>query len=121
MAQIANALSIQRGINNDAACAGKKYDPISLDEYVNFIANMDEKKDKKIKSKAEKDELKKMIVGMVDMNIPDKGIMWQATYELMKKNTRNISPVSGEILCDSLNGSAVNLFQKAMDNLRLLK
>lgn len=121
MTQITSALGIQRGINNDAACAGKKYDPISINEYVNFIASMDEKKDKKIKSKAEKDEFRKMLLELVDMNIPGKGVMWQATYELMVKNTRNASPISGEALCDSLNGNAVSLFQKAMDNLKLMK
>ena len=121
MTQITSALSIQRGINSDVACAAKKYDPISIDEYVNFIASMDEKKDKRIRSKSEKDEMRKMLLGLVDMNIPGKGVMWQATYDLMLKNTKNFSNISGEALCDSLNSSAIGLYQKSMDNLKLIK
>ena len=41
MTQLTAALSIQHGIANDNACKGKKYNPISLDEYVDFIASKD--------------------------------------------------------------------------------
>ena len=65
--------------------------------------------------------MKKMISGLINVNIPGKGLMWQETYNMMIKNTKNASPISGEALCDSLNGNAVSLFQKSMDNLRLMK
>lgn len=121
MTQLTAALSIQHGIANDNACKGKKYNPISLDEYVDFIASKDEKDGKNPKTKSEKDEMKKMIGGLINVNIPGKGLMWQETYNMMIKNTKNVSPLSGEALCDSLNGNAVSLFQKSMDNLRLMK
>ena len=121
MTQLTAALSIQHGIANDNACKGKKYNPIPLDEYVDFIASKVEKEGKNPKSKSEKDEMKKMINRLIKVNIPGKGLMWQETYNMMIKDTKNALPISGEALCDSLNGNAVSLFQKSMDNLRLMK
>ena len=121
MSQLAAALSIQQGIANDNACKGKKYNPISLDEYVDLITSKDEKDGKTPKTKSEKDDMKKMINGMINVSIPGKGLVWQETYNMMVKNTQNISPLSGEAMCDSLNGNAIGLFQKSMDNLRLMK
>jgi hypothetical protein len=121
MTQLTAALSIQHGISNDIACKGKKYSPLPVNDYVDFIASKDEKDSKKSKSKSEKDEMVRMLGGLIYANIPGKGLMWQETYNAMIKNTKNVSPISGEALCDSLNGNAVSLFQKAMDNLRLMK
>ena len=121
MTQLAAALSIQHGISNDIACKGKKYSPLPVNDYVDFISSKDEKDGKKLKSKSEKDEMVRMLNGLINANIPGKGLMWQETYNVMIKNTKNASPISGEALCDSLNGNAVSLFQKAMDNLMLMK
>ena len=121
MSQLAAALSIQQGLANDNACKGKKYNPISLDDYIDLITSKDDKDGKTQKTKSEKDEMKKKFNGMINVSIPGKGLMWQETYNIMVKNTQNLSPISGEALCDSLNGNAVSLFQKSMDNLRLMK
>ena len=121
MTQITAALSIQHGITNDPNCKGKKYTSITVDDYVDFIAAKDEKDGKSPKTKAEKDELMKTIGNVININIPGKGPIWRETYNLMMKNIINYSQLYGEALCDSLNGTANSLYQKSMDNLRLMK
>lgn len=121
MMQLTAALSIQHGIANDPVCKGKKYNPISVDDYVDFLSKKDEKDGRKPQSKSEIDEMKKMINGLINVSIPGKGVVWQDTYNMMIKNTKNAFPISGDALCESLNGNAISLFQKAMDNLRLMK
>lgn len=61
MTQVTTALSIQRGIKNDSSCSNKNYKSIPLDDYVNLVASIDEKENKKTATKAEKEEIKKVI------------------------------------------------------------
>ena len=121
MTQITTALSIQHGMTNDPNCKRKKYTSITVDDYVDLIAAKDEKDGKNAKTKAEKDELMKTIGNVININIPGKGPLWRETYNSTLKYRIDYSQLSGEALCDSLNGTANSLYQKSMDNLRLMK
>lgn len=121
VSQLTGALSIQRGLSKDPNCSKIKYSALPLDIYIGQLVLLNNSKDKKSVSKSDIDELKKSIEAMINVEVPGKGIMWKMTYDSMLVNSKNTLKLSGEVLCNALNDSALNLFQKSIDNIKLIK
>lgn len=119
-AQLATAISVQRGLANDTRCSQKKYKPISVEKYTELIFTLEEKRVKKAISLAEREKMKEALAKLTEIEIPGKGVMWQVTYEMLVQMRTDLLSTSAEEFCDSLNSHAINLYNKAIDNLKLL-
>jgi phenolic acid decarboxylase len=122
MIQLQAALSLKKGLSEDPNCSKNKYPSISIDDYINLMIKMEEKDGKKSSATPSKlAETKDMLTQMVDVQIPNQGVAWKVHYESMNKAISSSSKVSGDQLCNAVNTASEGLFQKSMDNLRLIK
>jgi hypothetical protein len=121
ISQLTGALSIQRGLSNDPNCSKKKYNPLPLDDFVSQLASLNISKNFKSPSKSEINDLKKSLTNALNVEVPGRGVMWKVMYDTMSETIKITLKVSGEELCNALNDSALSLFGKSIDNIKLIK
>jgi hypothetical protein len=120
--QLVAVASLKDGLLNDSLCKAKGYPKLTFVEFVNLLAE----KDKSIGGAA-KEKFLNQISGVISdatkAKLPDGKIVGQMNYDLMVQNVKNMQKSllgQGNNYCDSVNEAADGLYQKALDNIRLL-
>jgi hypothetical protein len=120
--QLVAVASLKDGLVNDSLCKVKGYPKLTFVEFVNLLAE----KDKSVGGAA-KEKFLSQISGMISdatkAKLPDGKIVGQMNYDLMVQNVKNMQrslPSQGNNYCDAVNEAADGLYQKALDNIRLL-
>lgn len=122
MMQLISASSIKRGLSEDVRCKGRVFDVLPLRDFFDLAQKKDRDLGIKSKTNPSFEQFVAIINTTIETNIPNKGALWQTTYQMIKETVpKSISSTPGFDLCTSLNESAKGLFGKSMDNLRLIE
>jgi hypothetical protein len=120
--QLVAVASLKEGLGNDSSCKANKYSKLTFEEFVNLLAQ----KDKSVGG-SEKEKFINQISGVISdaikAKLPDGKLVGQMNYDVMVQNVKNMQrslPSQGNNYCDAVNQAADGLYQKALDNIRLL-
>lgn len=120
--QILGSVSLKDGLANDPMCKGKTYRKFSLNEFVQAVAQ----KDKKVAGDKEnfQAQIASVIADAIKEKLPNGKTVGQSTYDTMVLNIKNtLKAQNGQNgnYCDSVNEASEGLYQKAIDNIKLIQ
>jgi hypothetical protein len=119
--QLTGALSLKKGLSEDVKCSAKKYNQLPIDNFIDLLIKLDDKNNSARPTPEKIQEMKLMILKTIDVQIPNQGVSWRVNYNIMSQAITASSKLNGLGLCDAINEASEGLFQKSLDNLRLIK
>jgi len=118
--QLIASSAVKEGLIKEQSCNKKEFPKINLEAFVSLLAQKDKNISNEEKGKF-LTQLNGTIAESLKAKLPDGKTVGQMNYEVMAQNVRNMQKsMSGVDFCETLNKSAEGLYQKAMDNIRLI-
>lgn len=120
LTQLVGATSIKEGLSKDQSCSKKEFSKVNLEAFVSLMGEKDKNFSNEEQTKF-LNQLKGTIDESLKAKLPDGKTIGQMNYEAIAQSIRNMQKsMSGVDFCETVNKTAEGLYQKAMDNIRLI-